>query len=231
MDKSKSVSSSSKNTFSTPAKSNEPKTSIGEPECNTGANGVGLSYTTPEQEKKLRSYSLDETPTKSGGSASNNMASKNDREALERQIRNQRLEFDERDIAEAAARSARANRTNGTSNSNSASYVRYSHNRTRYGATGSSSGSPGLAHSITSNTSNGMGSYMRAVSMGNQSREDLTASTERADRTSPHANNNMRVVSSLEGLLQNHTNTRITSIEQLEEIMFMEVNQICMYDS
>lgn len=185
----KSASAPTSSKTATPAKTNDARTSsISEGDRSSGASAAALSYTTPEQEKKLRSYSLDETtPTNGTHSA---MASKNDREALERQIREQRLHFDDRDLAEATARSARS--SNLRANSAGASYLRYG-NRTRYGASGAEA----------------------AAGFGN-------AGAAGAERTSP-TNGNLRFVSSLEGMLQNHGNTRITSIEQLEDIMLMEV--------
>jgi hypothetical protein len=83
----------------------------------SGSAPSTLVYTTPEQERKLRSYSLDATTsltsTSGGGSTTAPstggsgapVARKADREALERQIREQRLQFDDRDLAEASARS------------------------------------------------------------------------------------------------------------------------------
>lgn len=188
-----------------------------ETERSSGGSTKALSYTTPEQEKKLRSYSLDDTtPSDSKGSGSNtHTASKNDREALERQIREQRLQFDERDLAEATARSARSSR--GTQQSG-ALYFRQAV-RSRYGMASSSTGSPFGAYS-----SSRLADPERTA--GNDGAQ--TASTNGVDRTATTGSRNagnMQFVSSLEGLLQTHGSTRITSIQQLEDMMLMEVRE------
>jgi len=209
----KSASAPTSSKTATPAKAKDDRTSsISEGDRSSGASAAALSYTTPEQEKKLRSYSLDETTPSNGTHSA--MASKNDREALERQIREQRLQFDERDLAEATARSARS--SNLRTNSAGASYLRYNSSRTRYGATGGPE------------TSSGMGVYFRTGSVSSRSAEAAGGEGAAAERTSP-TNGNLRFVSSLEGLLQNHGNTRITSIEQLEDIMLMEVSFNCVF--
>lgn len=197
VEKAKSAPSSSKSPSSTPVKAKDDRTSISESERSSGSSAAGLSYTTPDQEKKLRSYSLDNT------TAGNNMASKNDREALERQIREQRLEFDERDIAEATAQSARISRIGGGNSSS----IRFA-NRSR-----------------TADGSNPTVSYFRTGILGGQTADMAGSRESNSTRTSPNARN-MQFVSSLEGLLQSHGNTRITSIEQLEDIMLMEVIRI-----
>lgn len=189
-----------------------------ETERSSGGSTKALSYTTPEQEKKLRSYSLDDTtPSDSKGNGSNtHTASKNDREALERQIREQRLQFDERDLAEATARSARSSR--GTHQQSGALYFRQAV-RTRYGMASSSTGSPFGAYS-----SSRLADPERTA--GNDGTP--TTSTNGVDRTATtgsRSTGNMQFVSSLEGLLQTHGSTRITSIQQLEDMMLMEVRE------
>ena len=182
-----------------------------ETDRSSGGSTKALSYTTPEQEKKLRSYSLDDTTPSNGkgpNGSNGHTASKNDREALERQIREQRLQFDERDLAEATARSARSNRS---ASQGSAMYFRQAV-RSRYGTAPNPTGSP-------------FGAYLSSRSVDERATGSAN-SPGNPDRTTNSTNRNtgnIQFMSSLEGLLQTHGSTRITSIEQLEDIMLMEV--------
>uniref|UniRef100_A0A7S3H4M4 RING-type domain-containing protein n=1 Tax=Spumella elongata TaxID=89044 RepID=A0A7S3H4M4_9STRA len=195
-----------------------------ETDRSSGGSTKALSYTTPEQEKKLRSYSLDDTTPSNGkgpNGSNGHTASKNDREALERQIREQRLQFDERDLAEATARSARSNRS---ASQGSAMYFRQAV-RSRYGTAPNSTGSP-------------FGAYLssRSVDERTTGSDSATANSPGIlDRTANSANRsntgNIQFMSSLEGLLQTHGSTRITSIEQLEDIMLMEAIRLSMQET
>ena len=217
VEKKKSPSTPGNSTLNSTKDADDRRSSIAsETDRSSGGSTKALSYTTPEQEKKLRSYSLDDTTPSNGkgpNGSNSHTASKNDREALERQIREQRLQFDERDLAEATARSARSNRS---ASQGSAMYFRQAV-RSRYGTAPNSTGSP-------------FGAYLssRSVDERTTGSDSATANSPGIpDRTANSANRsntgNIQFMSSLEGLLQTHGSTRITSIEQLEDIMLMEV--------
>lgn len=169
---------------------------------------VNLSYTTPEQEKKLRSLSVDNT---------SNVSSRNDRETLERQIREQRLQFDERDLAEAQRSGVRGRGGYHNSAGAAAGSPFLRHARLgRYGL-------PEEATSPGGRTGSGAG-LLR--SPGSSSRAGAAGSTI------DNATNSF--VSSIENLLQSQSSggaTRITSIQQLEDIMLMEVRLYIVYVS
>jgi len=180
----------------------------------SGSGSVTLSYTTPEQEKKLRSHSLDATGS-GGGSA---VATKVDREALERQIREQRLQFDERDLEEAAAR-----------------------DRGPY-FSGSGSGSSGARRfggrsTINNNNSGAMrfgGRYRLANGAGSGAAPSDPAAASRVSEqdslTSGDASR--RFIGSFEELLQGRAGIGgISSIQQLEDIMLMEAIRLSMQDA
>jgi uncharacterized Zn finger protein (UPF0148 family) len=172
---------------------------------------VSLSYTTPEQEKKLRSLSMD---ADSSSAATSAVATKTDREALERQIREQRLQFDERDMAQAA----QSNRNRGSyfssarnDNSNAnAPFLRGA----RYRMTTSSSSSSGgrsAGMSGPASPSQRIGNRAGSGGSGGNGNRAVTGNTRLGD--------------TIEGLLQARGGLGgISSIQQLEEIMLMEVS-------
>jgi hypothetical protein len=160
-------------------------------------NSVNLSYTTPEQERKLRSLSED---------AHQACSSKTDRDTLESQIREQRRQCEEEEcVAAAAAGSARGTGSPYLRTPTSASAGVGSRRRAgglaaggvqsyRIGGAASGSGSPGL--------------------LGNDTRV-------RNGRAVAGGGGDSRFLDSLHGLLT--SSDRVTSIQQLEDIMLMEV--------
>ena len=169
---------------------------------------VSLSYTTPEQERKLRSFSQD---------LSTSVATKNDREELERQIREQRMHFDERDLAEAAIfnRGSYFNSSGpGRVSSRGRATTTQRVSRHRFNADGSipaghNMGPPGHnARFVT-----------RALLQGGA----ISTENEQDGEGSSLSSSRM-LANSIEGLLGSRAPlSGISSLEQLEDIMLMEV--------
>lgn len=215
MEKIKSSTPVSNHSALNPTKATDNRSNSINSETDHSSNGSTkpLSYTTPEQEKKLRSYSLDDTtPSDDKGLNGTNqrLASKNDRELLERQIREQRLQFDERDLAEATARSTRTYRS---TNQSGAMYFRQTV-RTRYGT-----------------TMNSRSADVERISGNEDTTNSNTDGTNRRTHSPNRNNGNIEFVNSLEGLLHTHGNTRITSIQQLEDLMLMEAIRLSMQET
>lgn len=220
MEKIKSSTPVSNHSALNPTKATDNRSNSINSETDHSSNGSTkpLSYTTPEQEKKLRSYSLDDTtPSDDKGLNGTNqrLASKNDRELLERQIREQRLQFDERDLAEATARSTRTFRT---TNQSGAMYFRQAV-RTRYGTI------------MNSSYTNSRSADVERISGNEDTTNNNTDGTNRRTHSPNRNNGNIEFVNSLEGLLHTHGNTRITSIQQLEDLMLMEAIRLSMQET
>lgn len=192
--------------------SKDRTSSVSESDRSSGSSQVNLSYTTPEQEKKLRSLSVDNTV---------NMSSRTDREALERQIREQRLQFDERDLAEAQRSGGRGRGS--YYNSSGASATATGSPFQRYGRIGrygmGEPSSPGML---------GVGLRSPGANRTTPLRGTGDDTADSASATTTNSNNSF--VSSIENLLQSRGTTRITSIQQLEDIMLMEVGVLVDYN-
>ncbi|KAJ1429428.1 hypothetical protein B484DRAFT_60241 [Ochromonadaceae sp. CCMP2298] len=154
----------------------------------SSTSSVNLSYTTPEQERKIRSLSYDNN---------SNLLSRSDREALEAQIRDQRRQSEEEECVAAARGSPSLSLRESYLRAQSASLAQRrrtggmaggTRNQSyRLGGTATGSGSPGLAD----------------------------------DNRNGRVGEN-RFLDSLHGLLTSQD--RVTSIQQLEDIMLMEVS-------
>lgn len=187
------------------------------------------SYTTPEQERKLRSLSMDDTHRSSDGSSRDVptpvVATKSDRDTLEKQIREQRRQFCEDDYFGTPSRQVP---------SHSRSYQ--GRNYRTYGRRRRSSDNYSLRDSSFDNSSNNSFSMSQLEEeeehrVGNNSDSDESNEFRRQYRNHYLDSNdeNSQMINAIQSLLTSHEQ-RITSVEELEQIMLLEAIRQSMED-